>query len=63
MAGTSVSASLITYRPEFCGDEQSHERHEWIDGVTRRDCPGICTVCGQPFKVCDDCGPRPEGEW
>lgn len=27
-------------RQEFCGDEQPHERHEWIDGMIRRDCPG-----------------------
>jgi hypothetical protein len=25
--------------------------------------PPLCSVCGQPFVVCDDSGARPEGEW
>jgi hypothetical protein len=23
----------------------------------------LCPICRQPWKVCDDCAPRPEGEW
>jgi hypothetical protein len=38
---------------EFCGDEQPHERHEWIDGMIRRDCPGL-HFCGAPDHVFED---------
>lgn len=28
-------------RLQWCGDPQPHGEHEWIDRVTRRQCPGI----------------------
>lgn len=31
-------------RWEFCGDEQPHERHEFIRGARRYDCPGAPTL-------------------
>lgn len=31
-------------RWEFCGDEQPHERHEFLIGMQRHDCPGAPTL-------------------
>jgi len=49
----------------LCPNEELHERHEWIDGVMRRDCPGI-HFCGAPDHVFEDgrcvaCGEREDG--
>lgn len=32
-------------------------------GTIERVLPPECPVCHQRYVVCDDCGPRPEGEW
>lgn len=40
----------------WCGNREPHGGHEFIEGVVRRDCPGICPVCrGTGKDGADEC--------